>query len=151
MKKLKTLITGVFFMACFSVNAQEKTLLNEPDLNKPRLFADLPQKMLLKLSEMEPLLNASIGDVISVKAADNFSLEGTIVSKSEDASVKSIVIRSSNRQGAIFTFTRTANADGSPKYVGRMLNRNNGDAFEIAIENGQYVLIKKNLYDLIAE
>ena len=150
MKKLKTVLSGVFLVACFSSAAQEKTL-NEPDYNKPKLFADLPQRMLLKVSAMEPLFGAAIGDVISVKATENFSLEGAVVSKSEDATVKSVVVRCSNRPGAIFTFTRTMNADGSTKFIGRMLNRNNGDAFEVAMENGQYVLLKKDLYDLIAE
>ena len=151
MKKLKTIATGVFLIACLSSSAQEKTPLNEPDHNKPKLFADLPAKMNLKVSEMEQLFNYAVGAPVTVKATENLSLEGTVVSKSENASVKSVVVRASNRQGAIFTFTKTANADGTPRYVGRMLNRNNGDAFEISQENGQYVLLKKNLYDLVAE
>ena len=152
MKKLKIIATGVFLSVCVAQSfAQEKLPLNEPDYNKPKLFSDLPKKMNLRVADMDLLFRFSIGDAIRVKATENFSLEGTVVSKSEEASVRSVVIRSSNRQGAIFTFTKTTAADGSVNYLGRMLNRNNGDAFEIVKENGQYVLLKKNLYDLIAE
>jgi hypothetical protein len=155
MKKLKASAFSVLLIVCgMHTQAQEQKIpLNEPNHNKPKLFNNLPQKMNLRLSEVEPVFNYAVGATISIQLADNFLFQGTVISKSDekDASVKSIVIRSSTMQGASFSFTKTANPDGSYKYIGRIMSRNNGDAYEIKTENGQYILQKKNLYELIAE
>lgn len=155
MKKLKGIAFGVLLSACFfHAGAQEQKIpLNEPDNNKPLLFADLPQKMNLKLTNMESLLDKTIGTAVSIQASDDFLFEGTVVSTSDrqEASVRTVVIRSSNRPGALLSFTRTTGASGRVSYVGRIVSRNNGDAYEITEEKGQYVLQKKNLYDLMSE
>src|SRR5215211_7182757 len=153
MKRFKTgAICVPLFLCCLFSRAQnQKTPFNEPDYNKPKLFADLPAKMNLKVSETETLFKFSVGATVSIELTDHFLFKGTIVSRADEASVKTVVIRSTNRPGASFTFTRTTNADKSFTYLGRIISRNNGDAFEIAQENGQYVLQKKNLYDLISE
>ena len=153
MKKLKASALGVLLtVCCLHSEAQDQKIpLNEPDHNKPKLFNHLPQKMTLKLSDVASVFNYTVGAAINVKLTDNFLFQGTVVSKSEDATVKSIVIKSANLQGATFTFSQTTKEDGSFNYVGRIMSRNNGDAYEIKAENGQYVLQKKNLYELIAE
>jgi hypothetical protein len=153
MKKLSALALGMLLIF-LQASAQDHSIpLNEPDYNKPKLFADLPQRMTLKTAGIEALFNAALGTSISYRVADNFNWEGTVVSRSDaaDATVKSVVIRSTNRLGATFTFTRTQKTDGSFTYIGRIMSRNNGDAFEIVLENGQYMLAKKNLYDLLSE
>jgi hypothetical protein len=61
------------------------------------------------------------------------------------------VIKSSNRVGSAFTFARLRNEDGNFSYQGRILSRKHSDAFEIQLENGQYVLTKTQLYDLLNE
>lgn len=153
MKTLKTFAVGVVITLCYLQGAAQKASvpLNEPDYNKPKLFADLPQRMNLKVKEMASLFNLPVGTVINAEATEHFRLKGTIVSKAEDATVKSVVIRSTNKQGAIFTFTKVVNADGSSHYMGRMISRQHGDAFEIVRENGQYVLNKIGLYDMLNE
>jgi hypothetical protein len=153
MKKLKAGAIGVLLTVCYlhSEAQDQKIPLNEPDHNKPKLFNHLPQKMNLKLSEVESVFNYSVGTAIKLRVTDNLLFQGTVVSKSEDATVKSIVVKSSELQGAIFTFSRTTKEDGSFNYVGRIMSRNNGDAYEIKTENGQYILQKKNLHELIAE
>jgi hypothetical protein len=155
MKKLKASAIGVLLTACcMYAGAQEQKIpLNEPDHNKPKLFNNLPQKMNLKLSEVESVFNYAIGAAVNLQVTDKLLFQGTVVSKSDakDASVKSIVIRSASLQGATFTFTKTKNTDGSFNYIGRIMSRNNGDAYEIKSENGQYILEKKNLYEMIAE
>ena len=152
MKKLKAIAIGALLTICLQSQAQ-KIPLNEPDYNKAKLFNDLPGKMNLKVSEMETLFSFSPGSSIRIQATENFLFEGVIISRSDagDTSVRTVVIRSTNRPGASFTFTRITNADGSIAYRGRIISRNNGDAFEIIQEKGLYVLQKKNLYDLISE
>ena len=153
MNILKTITLSVALtIGYLSSSAQSNSIpINEPNYNKPRLFADLPQRMNLKVSDLETLFSLSVGSGINTMVSEQFRLQGTIVSKSEDASVKSVVIRSSNRPGANFTFTRTTNADGSFNYIGRMISMQHGDAYEVIKHNGAYVLNKIGLYDLFSE
>lgn len=151
--KLKNCVAGAFLLLCsFLAQAQDQKFpINDPDRNKPKLFADLPPKMEVKISEMQSLFRHKVGAVVSMQVSDQFLFEGSVVSKAEDAQVKSVVIRSTNRPGAVLSFSRTQNADGSEKFVGMIISRNNGDAYEITKEKGHYVFIKKDLYDLMNE
>ena len=153
MKNLKPTAFCVFLCLSFllSRSQNQNIPLNEPDRNKPQLFADLPSKMNLRISETENLLKLSVDSPVTVLLADNFLFKGMVVSKSVDPTVSSIVLRSTNRQGAIFTFTKRLNDEGGFTYLGRIMSKNNGDVFEISQENGQYILQKKNLYDMISE
>jgi len=154
MNILKTCAFCVFLIACgISSSAQGKVPINEPDYNKPHLFADLPDKMPVKVSNLETLLDLEPGDPVNVAISTNFHIIGSVISKSSerDLNVKSIVIKSINRKGAIFTYTKTVKEDGTVKYLGRIISTKNSDAYVIEKEEDQYILKKKNLYDLISE
>ena len=153
MKKLKNCVSLALLLLCSAfVYAQDQIApINEPDLKKPKLFSDLPQKMDLKVSNIESLFRYKVGASVSLQVTNEFLLEGTVVSKSHDAQVESVVVRSTNRPGALFTYTKTVTKEYGERYVGRMVSRYSGDAFEIIKENGQYVLIKKDYYDMINE
>lgn len=127
--------------------------MNKTDLTKPKRFADLPGKMPLQPASLESLLQFPVGSKVSVTVARGFSLTGVVVSKSGpiDPAVHSVVIKSTNRPGATFTFTRIREEDGRFSYSGRMLNREAGDALEIALEGSTYVLRKKASHELIIE
>ncbi len=146
---------GILLSMCaLSVSAQEfKLPVNEPNYNQPKLFNDLPPKMNLHMDGLEHLFHQPAEASVSFHLSDIFKFEGTIISRSVsgDTLVQSIVIRCSNRPGAVFTLTRTQDKSGALTYVGRIMNFNNIDAYVIGMEKGEYVLIKKNLYDLLSE
>ncbi|HEU4472075.1 MAG TPA: hypothetical protein VFR58_13375 [Flavisolibacter sp.] len=146
-------MSALFAFACLQAMAQKQDFpLNEPDYNKPKLFAELPQKMTVKLTAVDAALRLSAGATVSLQLSDKLTLEGTIVSADlQDPALQSIVIRCSNRQDAILTLTRSLNADRSYGYSGRIMSKNNSDAYEIVLENGSYILQKKNYYDLMNE
>ncbi len=155
MKYSKTgTLLALLTVCIMHVSAQAITPpLNNPNYSKAKIFTDLPDKMPLRIADLESLLELPVGARINAAVAKNFSIVGTVVSKSNaaDTSVRSVVIKATNRQGAIFTFTRTRAADGAVSYLGRMLNKDNGDALEIAKEGSQYVIRKKGLYELMNE
>ena len=155
MKNLKAGALGALLsLCCMMLKAQDaKVPLNEPDLNKPKLFADLPEKMNLRLTDMEKLFQPAMGERVSLQVSDQFLFEGTVVSRADaaDASSHSVVIRCTNRPGATMVFTRTTSIEGKTAYIGRIMSFHNGDAFVILAEDDHYVLQKKNLYDLISE
>lgn len=154
MKTLKTIaITALFGLSFLSSKAQEKIPINQPDYNKPKLFEDLPQKMNLTISDMESLFDLSVGTPVMAKLTKTFHFKGIIVSKSGNlgTSVRSVVINSTTRKGAVLTFTRITNEDGSFIYRGRILSKESIDAYEIVKENGQYILQKKNYFEMVRE
>jgi len=132
-------------------SSHEKIPVNEPDRNKPHLFADLPQKMKLRITDLKDLLDLPVGASVKTFLADNFNFKGVVVSTASNADAKSVVIKSTNRQGAVLTFTQTTSSDGVVNYIGKIVSLKNGDAFDIIKEDNQYVLEKKNLYDIISE
>jgi hypothetical protein len=152
MKVLKTSAIGVLLtLFVLRVSAQGQIPLKDPDYNKPHLFDDLPQKMKLHMTDLEGLLNLSVGASVKVFLADNFQFKGTVVSTAKGSeTVRSVVVRSLDRKGATLTVTQTLN-DGAFKYRGRIISLENGDAFDIVKENDEYVLQKKNLYDIVSE
>ncbi|MDQ3279398.1 MAG: hypothetical protein M3Q06_13800 [Bacteroidota bacterium] len=154
MKVRNALAYLAFCLVCtIKVSAQENVPLNETNYNKPRLFADLPEKAPLQVSELESLLTLNVGTRVSAAIAKNVAIFGTIVSKSNpaDKAVQSVVIKSLTRQGTSFTFTRTTDADGTVSYLGRMLNRAAGDALEITREGNIYVLRKQIVAAIVNE
>jgi hypothetical protein len=137
-----------------SLYAQNEPLpVSEPDYNKPKLFADLPDKMNLDLKTFESLLELPEGQSVNIHLTGPFNYHGTVVSRSDpkDDYSRTVVIKAINRQGAVLTFTRIRNTDGTYAYNGRILSHKHSDAFDIVQENGQYVLVKKHLYDLFNE
>jgi hypothetical protein len=150
--------TRIFFAlliaACTHASAQSnKPPVNEPDYKKPKIFADLPDRMNLRLADAEALLSLSAGEEVNATLGAGFTVKGVVVSKSNpaDPSVQTVVIRTANRKGLTFTFTRVKNADRSFSYRGRMLGKDAGDALEIVKEDTAYVIRKKTYYDLVNE
>lgn len=153
---MKVLKTGALcVMLCVgsaSTYAQDVPLpVSESFSSRPKLFADLPNKFNFDLASFESLLELSEGQTVNVRLTGPFNYHGTVVSRSDprDESYRSVVIKSINRQGAVLTFTRTKNTDGTYAYIGRILSHKHSDAFQIEQENGQYVLVKKQLNDLL--
>ena len=155
MKIHKTAALLACFVFCLlHATAQSTTaLLRSPDYNKPKRFADLPEKQFLNVQELESLFHLAPGATVSLPVAKQFLLHGTVVSVSppSDKNVQSVVIKSSNRAGTAFTFTRITENDGSFSYSGRMLGRETGDALEIIKEGGRYVLRKRGINEMISE
>jgi hypothetical protein len=155
MKTLKTItVCALLTLSYFYSGAQENLPVNNnPDYNKPKLFDDLPQKMSLTISDMESLFDLPVGTPVMAKLTKSFPFKGTIVSKSgsTETSIRSVVIKSSTRQDAVLTFTKIKNTDGTYTYRGRIISNKSIDAYEIVKENDQYILQKKNYYEMVRE
>ena len=155
MKSLKTgafaALLTVFYLQSPAQGATPP--VNEPDHNKPKIFADLPDNLSLRVTDLEALLNLPEGTQVNTHLAAGLKLNGTVISKSNpaDVSSKSVVIKTTSRQGATLTFTRLTNADGSFSYSGRMMSKNASDAFVIVKEGSNYIIRKKGYYDIVNE
>ena len=153
MRTLSTSVLSVCIMLCSlcTFAQDQKTPLNEPDYNKPRLFNDLPDRIDFNPANLVNLFQLKMGQSVTIPLTSGFNYTGEVVSTSNEANVTSVVIRSTNRAGARLTFTKVTDANNAVKYIGRIISLQYGDTYEIVLENDQYYFKKKGLYDLVNE
>ena len=134
-----------------SVSAQKITLPKEPDHKKPKLFLDVPDRVPVRTTLFQPLLDLKTGQPASINLSDKFIFHGTIVSTATkyNNTIRSVVLKSSDRVGANLCISQITNPDGSITYQGRIVSFQHGDCFELKMEKGQYVLIKRNFEDMV--
>jgi len=153
---MKNLVKGFICLSllfiCLQSNAQ-KPPVREPDMNRPTLFQNLPNKISCRINDLSDLLKSEIGKPVSFSLVDNMNFQGVVSSMASkfDNTLNSVVIRSTNFPGAALSFSRITKEDGTYSYVGRIISFQHGDAYEIGLENGQYYFIKKGFYDLVNE
>jgi hypothetical protein len=157
---MKSLCTTAFCVCVtiFSLSAtaqNEKVTVNQPDLNKPKLFASLPDKITVSSDNLNNLFTSSIGRSVNVDMTDNHALgfEGEVISTTSkyDNSIQSIVIRSTNYNGARLTISKITSADGVVSYSGRIISMQHDDIYELKKEADNFVLVKRKFNDLVNE
>lgn len=158
MKNLRTsLLCACMIAFGFCASAQDQKIpINNPDMNKPHLFDNLPAKISFNPEVFIGLGDQQKGSTISTDlskdAATTYTFEGKLVSSaSKGNGTQSIVIRSTNYAGATFSLSKVTNSDGTVVYTGRLMSFKHGDLFVLQQTNGQYELVKKNFYDLVNE
>lgn len=154
---MKNLLHGticlLLLLSCIISTAQKNLPVKEPDINRPSLFKNLPAKINCQINNLEFLLESPIGKKVSIHIADDVQFIGMVssVSTQNNNSLKSVVIRSSNLQGAALTFSKVTREDGSTYFTGRIISFQHADVYEITNEKGQYAFVKKGFYDMINE
>jgi len=157
MKNLRTaVLCALMALAGISAIAQnERIPINEPDYNKPRLFANLPDKIQVSINDLENYFSDPVGSHTRLNLTTDIGqkFEGDLVSISSRSvdGVQTAIIRSTNYNGARFTITKKENADGSSTYIGRIISFQHGDLYELQNLQGQWYLVKRNYYDLVNE
>ena len=153
---MKNLVKGFIclsvFFVCIKTNAQTPPV-REPDMNRPSLFQNLPEKISCRINDLSSLLESEIGKTISFSFTGTLNFQGVVssVASKFDNTLQSVVVRSTNFPGAALSFSKITKEDGTFSYVGRILSFQHGDAYEISQENGQYFFVKKGFYDLVNE
>lgn len=157
MKNLRTPLLCASLMLCslFSMGQTQTVPINEPDYNRPRLFNNLPDKIPFNPDSFLGLQNTQAGASISISLSDEnlIPFEGTMVSSvsRNEGKIQSIVIKSTNYNGATFSMSKIINADGHVIYTGRLMSFQHGDLYILKHSEGRYLLVKKNFYDLVNE
>ena len=141
---------------CSSAQKQDQSIpFNKPNYNKPKLFINLPDSISISVDNLNSLFNTQLGRASSLNLSDNstFRFEGQVMSTSSKYgnTIKSVVIRSTNYNGATLTISKTMNADGTISYSGRIISFQSGDLFELQNKDGHLTLVKRNFYDLVNE
>ena len=153
MKNLKIHVLCMTFIFCCIITSAQKTIINEPVLNKPKLFQNLPGDIQIKPVQLEGVLDYQVGQTVNINLGPGFHFHGQVVSTASkyENSIQSIVIASTNYNGARLTLSKLTNPDESVTYTGRIISFQHGDLFELTNRGNQYYLVKKKFYDLVNE
>lgn len=154
MKNLRTISYCLSFVLCsIAAAAQHNDIpLNEPDLNKPELFRQSPERISLETFDLTRLLTTQVGEPI-VMNLPSFRFEGTVIStvSKYGNTIQSVVIRSMNYEGATLTITRSIDESGNSMYRGRILSMKHGDLYELKQVDNGFALVKNKFYSVVNE
>ncbi len=159
MKNLRTVAALICIAFCgISASAQnpDHAPLNQPDPNKPKLFSNLPDQIPVSIDYLNTFFDSPSGKAISLVTGtdrNSLSFEGRVISsesKYNDA-LKSVVVRSTNFNGATFTVSKYTDETGTVTYSGRIISMQHGDAYELKTVDGNLILVKRKFHSLINE
>jgi hypothetical protein len=156
MRNLKFLgVCLLYVLLCARVSAQVSS--SNRDINKPRLFTNLPDRIAVSAEDLKLLFNdgAEAGKAVHMGFRDRKlpGLSGKIVSATSkyNDKIHTLIIRSSNFSGATLTLSSSTQPDGTVLYAGRIISFQHADLYELEKQNEEYILIKKNFRDLISD
>ncbi len=111
---------------------------------KPKQFSSFPEVIDCSEQELARVFNTSPGQTISLSFSNNFTFAGNITSNLvKYANLQSAVMVSPDYANTIFSISKITNGDGSLSYVGRIINKNYFDGFELKKNaTGNYQLRK---------
>lgn len=138
MKTIKKLLAlCIIIMSSYAAQAQILTS------SRPYLFNNVSEKLPAAITELEKAFTAPEGDTLQMKL-NNFLFKGIITSsiKRYD-NLYSVIIKSPSLHNTLFSISKRINDDKSITYVGRIINENYADGFELVQGNdGRYALNK---------
>ncbi|MBL0182326.1 MAG: hypothetical protein IPP96_08530 [Chitinophagaceae bacterium] len=112
--------------------------------SRPKQFGNFPDVINCTEATLSSIFNASPGQNISLSFSDNFSFTGDVLNNVvKYSNLQSAVIKSPAFHNSIFSVSRITNTDNSVSYVGRIINKNYFDGYELKKNaTGNYQLIK---------
>lgn len=127
MKPLTKLM--LVLLLCLAAAAGFSQTLSTP---KQKIFANYPNTINCSASEFSNAFNATEGQHIILAFSDNFKFAGTVISNVvKYSNLQSITIKSDESANTIFHLSRQINQDNTISFVGRILNSNAADGYEI--------------------
>jgi len=134
-------------IACMLLSAAancQTAPLNQHPVEKPLLFAQLPEKIACSATTLENIFLASLNSNANFQIGTQLKIEGTVIAKlAVTPEQLSINIRCSNFQNALLNISRLTQPDGSFSYAGRIVSLKHGDVLLLWEDNGQYAFIRQ--------
>ncbi|MEP7255613.1 MAG: hypothetical protein ABI666_07535 [Ferruginibacter sp.] len=111
---------------------------------KPKQFSNFPDIINCSEAELSSIFNSSPGQNISLSFSNNFLFSGNVTSNVvKYANLQTAVVKSPVFNNTIFSVSKIINKDNSISYLGRIINKNYFDGYELKRNTaGNYQLIK---------
>ena len=125
-----------------TVRSQVTPPINQQVAEKPLLFSSLPQKSECNLEEVDRLFMAEPSQKLQLNLNSYLQLEGVVVEKVQRSpEVLSVNFTVANYSGALFNISRIIQ-NGTIRYSGRIINKENGDVLMMVKEKEKYYFTK---------
>jgi hypothetical protein len=157
MKNFRTsvLCVCIILYSLCSTAQNQQLRSSDPNYIRPKLFQSLPDNISVSIDNLNNLLNTPVGQTVNIDLSDKsqFPFEGVVISASskEENNIQSVVIRSTNYNGARLTLSKISDDNGTISYSGRILSFQHEDLFELKNQDGHFTLIKRKFNDLVNE
>jgi hypothetical protein len=147
----------LFLLFAAPAFTQSEASINNSDQTKPFLFSGFPDRIAVDINDLKTVFSdiASKGTNVAIKFADQtlpgFKGETVSTASKYNNSIQSVVIRSTQFNGATLTLSSSTATDGAARYTGRIISFQHADMYVLVKENGKYYFIKKKYDDIINE
>jgi hypothetical protein len=120
------------------------TGFSQNNTSKPKQFSAFPDVINCSEAELGRIFNSPAGQFVSLSFSDNFIFSGNVTSNLvKYANLQTAVVVSPDYFNTIFSVSKIINTDGSTGYLGRIINKNYFDGFELKRNvAGTYQLVK---------
>ena len=120
------------------------TALSQGHAAKPKQFDSYPRVINCSEAEISRAFATTEGQSINLSFSDNFSFSGNVTGNTvKYSNLQSVVLKSAAFNNSIFSISKRTGADNSITYVGRIINTNYFDGYELKKNvSGNYQLIK---------
>ncbi len=112
--------------------------------SKPKQFNNFPDVIACSEATLSNIFNTAAGQNINLNFSDNFSFQGSVTSNVvKYSNLQTAVIRSPYFNNTIFSVSKIINKDNTVSYLGRMINKQFFDGYELKKNaSGDYQLVK---------
>ncbi len=112
--------------------------------SKPKQFSSFPETINCSEQELSKVFNAAPGQLVTLAFSNNFTFSGSVTSNLvKYSNLRTAVVVSPDYSNTIFSVSKITNNDGSISYIGRIINKNYFDGFELKKNTtGVYQLTK---------
>lgn len=120
--------------------------------NRPYLFKDVNNQLPATISELDKAFTVPAGTALQMQF-NNFLFKGTVTSsiKRYDK-LYSVIIHSPSLHNTLFSISRRINDDNTITYIGRILNEQFADGFELVKnKDGSYLFNKIKTDEMIQD
>jgi hypothetical protein len=118
----------------------------------PHLFDAFSNTISCNTAELERIFTLAEGSTVQLALSNNFIFKGNILNSIQRyPNLKSVLLKSTNFASAVFSISRRINEDNSVTFVGRILNDQYADGYELVKQGNNYSLIKVKHDDLLQD
>lgn len=142
MKKRYAIACMAVLLYTYPARSQVTPPVNQQVADKPLLFSSLPEKLECNLEEVDRLFMSDPSQKLQLSLNDRLQLDGVVIEKVQRTpEVLSVNFKLANFGGAMFSISRIIQ-NGTIRYSGRIINKENGDVLVMVKEKEKYYFTK---------
>lgn len=129
------------------------SLSQNNNIPKPKQFNNFPDIINCPESELSSIFSSSVGQNINLSFSDNFSFSGNVTSNVvKYRNLQTAIVKSPVFNNTIFSVSKIINKDNSISYLGRIINKEYFDGYELKRNTaGNYQLVKMETDQVIQD